>query len=71
MRFENLGTQAVAQPCLVDTFSAARSYEDGGPVLLRGENALEIFGLRGLSYVDKQKVAMGTLLAIRGAEMAN
>ena len=56
-------------PC--ETLSAARSYEDGGPVPIHGECAPEIFGLKGLSYLDKQKVAMGTLLALRGAEMAN
>ena len=37
----------MAMPC--GTFSQARSFEDGGPVPLRGEYAPELFGLPGLS----------------------
>ena len=59
----------MAMPC--GSFSAARSFEDGGPVPLRGEFAPEIYGLSGLSPEDKAKVAVGTLLALRGCEAAS
>ena len=59
----------MAMPC--GTFSAVRSFEDGGPVPLRGEYAPDLFGLPGISPQDKQKMAIGTLLALRGSEAAN
>ena len=58
----------MAMPC--GTFSPARSWDDGGPTPLRGEFAPEIFGFKGLDPEDKEKVRIGTLLALRGAEAA-
>ena len=53
-------------PCC--TFSTARNNHDGGPTPLRGMSARDIYGLPNLSPADKEKVRIGTLLAVRTAE---
>jgi hypothetical protein len=48
-------------PC--SSFSAARSSFDGGPPPLRSEDCP--YGLPDLSQADRDKVKVGTLLALR------
>ena len=44
---------------------------DGGPRPLRGVSPTEIYGLRNLDPQSSEKVRLGTLLAIRSAEIIN
>eukprot|EP00972_Heterocapsa_arctica_P038539 5680110-Heterocapsa_arctica.AAC.1 len=54
-----------APPC--STFSAARS--GPGPQQLRGEFPSETYGVKGLSMESKNKVRVGTLLALRARDI--
>ena len=58
----------MSPPC--STYSVARS-RPGGPPPLRGEKAPEIYGFKNLRPADKEKVRVGTLLAVRAAEAAD
>ena len=53
-------------PC--STFTAALNDMDGGPSPLRGADPTTIYGLPGLTSRQKEKVRLGTLLAVRTAE---
>ncbi len=57
----------MSMPC--STFSSGRT-GDGGPVPLRGTSGADMYGLPGLSLKDKEKVRVGTILALRGAALA-
>ena len=54
-------------PC--GTFSIARTGQ-GGPSPLRAEQPPDIYGLPNLRPHDKEKVRVGTLLAVRAAEIS-
>ena len=58
----------LSPPC--STFSAARARR-GGPGPLRGELAPDIYGLKGLAPSAKEKVRIGTLLALRACSVAS
>lgn len=61
----------IAAPC--STFTPARdvaSGESGGPLPLRGPRPPEIYGRADLSPADKEKVRIGTLIAVRCARAA-
>jgi len=58
----------MAMPC--STFSGGRIVGDGGPPPLRGCSERDIYGLPNLSLADKEKVRIGTVLALRGAALA-
>ena len=58
----------LSPPC--GTHSCARTGKDG-PGPLRSEEAPGIYGLPHLSIHDKEKVRMGTLLAVRASEIAS
>ena len=58
----------MAPPC--NTYTNARKADDGGPKPLRGPKAPELYGLSSLREEDKEKVRVGTLLAVRTAELA-
>eukprot|EP00435_Cladocopium_sp_Y103_P030056 s3225_g7.t1 len=55
-------------PC--NSFTNARKHDGEGPGPLRGAHGDERYGLQGLSEEDKQKVRVGTLLALRTSEAA-
>lgn len=62
----------IAAPC--STFTPARdvaSGEPGGPRPLRGPAPPEIYGHSDLSPADKEKVRIGTLIAVRCARAAH
>ena len=54
-------------PC--NTFSNARNDHDGGPQPLRTASGAERYGRQGLEPKDKEKVKIGTLLAVRSARV--
>ena len=58
----------MSPPC--STFSEARSGQ-GGPCALRGPEPPEIYGLPDLWPEDKEKVRIGTALALRSADAAH
>ena len=55
-------------PC--NTFTNARKNDGMGPVPLRGPTGDDRYGLKSLDAKNKEKVKMGTLLALRGHEAA-
>jgi hypothetical protein len=60
-----------APPCT--TFSGARRLDEGDsdsrcPLPVRGESAPDIYGLKDIDPKDKDRVRIGTLLALRAAE---
>ena len=56
----------MSPPC--STFGCRRN--DGGPPPLRGISKFEIYGFSNLHPDDAEKVKLGTLLALRSAEVA-
>ena len=61
----------IATPC--ETFSAARTRLDGetfGPIALRGPDKPDLYGYSWLTGKDKETCRLGTLLAVRSAEIA-
>ena len=67
VRSKKFDAALMSMPC--STFSSGRT-DDGGPPPLRGTSPREIYGLPGLSLKDKEKVRIGTILALRGAALA-
>ena len=62
----------IATPC--ETFSAARRRLDGetfGPIALRGPDKPDLYGHSWLTGKDKETCRLGTLLAVRSAEIAS
>ena len=53
-------------PC--STFSKARRHGDGGPPPLRGASGADLLGLPDIRPEDKEKLRLGTLLAVRTGE---
>eukprot|EP00972_Heterocapsa_arctica_P010014 1471343-Heterocapsa_arctica.AAC.1 len=61
----------LSPPC--STFTPARANHlahEQGPSMLRGFGLPHIYGLPGLKGKDKDKVRLGTLLAVRAAQAA-
>ena len=56
-------------PC--NSFSNARNFVDGGPPPLRAASGPARYGRSGLLPKDKEAVRIGTLLAVRAAEVMN
>ena len=56
-----------APPC--STFAACRKFDDDGPPPLRGETSPEIYGFKVLSIEDREKVKIGTCIALRCIQM--
>ena len=74
--FETLLARARANSCSAvlasppcSTFSVGRKGSDGGPVRLRGPAPPELYGLKGIKGQDKGRVRLGTLLALRCAQL--
>ena len=57
----------ISPPC--STFSNARRADGGGPIPLRTPTGPRRYGLPSLKPADKDKVKVGTLLALRAAEV--
>ena len=58
----------MSPPC--STFSTARSSSTSGPGPLRGEHPPKLYGLKDITGKLKEKVRLGTLLALRCATTA-
>ena len=67
IRSKKFDAALVSMPCSM--YSGGRT-GDGGPAPLRGSVGKDIYGLPGLSIKDKEKVRAGTILALRGADLA-